>query len=97
MRIVAWCVLVSLLLASGAALLAEKQVSDDEIYDNVRRRLANDAEVKGGALEVKVASGEVTLIGTVENERCRNKAEKLAKKVRGVRGVVNQLQIKRKS
>jgi len=97
MRILASCIILSLLVAAGGVLIAQKQVSDDEIYDNVRRKLANDAEVKGGALEVKVASGEVTLIGLVENPRCKAKAEKLTKKVHGVRQVVNQLQVKRKS
>lgn len=81
---------------AGAALAAEKQVSDDAIHDRVRRRLAEDPVVKGGGLEVDVKQGVVTLKGAVEVEKQKQKAEKLAKKVSGVKQVINQLQVKRK-
>ncbi|MFN7996563.1 MAG: BON domain-containing protein [Bryobacteraceae bacterium] len=72
---------------------AEKQVSDDQLYDTVRRKLANDADVKGGALEVDVKQGVVTLRGKVETEKQKSKAEKLAHKVSGVKQVQNELQV----
>ncbi|MBX5493704.1 MAG: BON domain-containing protein [Bryobacteraceae bacterium] len=92
--------LLSLLLAmlialsSVSALSAQDGKSDDEIYDRVRQRLVSDPEVKGGALTVDVKDGVVTLKGTVDKEKARQKAEKLAKKVKGVRAVNNQLQVK---
>jgi len=86
---------VSLLLVL-AAFPAEKAVSDDVIYDNVKRRLANDPDVRGGALEVDVQTGVVTLRGTVELEKHKQKAERLAKKVNGVKQVKNELQTSRK-
>lgn len=71
---------------------AQKKASlDDEIFDNVRRRLANDPDVRGGAFQVDVKDGVVTLKGKVEKERYKQKAEKLCKKVKGVKSVVNQL------
>lgn len=73
------------------------QPSDDEIYDQVRRKLANDPDVKGGALGVEVKEGVVTLTGAVEKEKAREKAERLTKKVKGVKGVVNQLVVKPRS
>ncbi len=75
------------------ALAAQKQVSDDQLYDVVRRKLANDADVKGGALEVEVKQGVVTLRGKVETDKQKNKAEKLARKVGGVKQVINELQV----
>ena len=72
---------------------AEKQVSDDQLYDTVRRKLANDADVKGGALEVDVKQGVVTLRGKVETEKQKSKAEKLAHKISGVKQVQNELQV----
>lgn len=92
--------LLSLLLAmlialsSVSALSAQDGKSDDEIYDRVRQRLVSDPDVKGGALTVEVKDGVVTLKGTVDKEKARQKAEKLAKKVKGVRAVNNQLQVK---
>jgi len=72
---------------------AEKPVSDDEIYNNVKIRLAGDRDVKGGGIDVTVQSGVVTLKGTVETDNAKSKAEKLTKKVKGVKQVINQLQV----
>lgn len=71
--------------------------ADDTIYDQVRLRLASDADVKGGALDVSVKDGVVTLRGKVERERGKQKAEKLAKKVKGVKSVNNQLQVEQRT
>ena len=78
------------------ALAAPKEVSDDVIYDTVRRRLASDPVVKGGAIQVAVAAGVVTLKGGVETEKQRVRAEKMAKKTPGVKNVKNELQVTRK-
>jgi len=74
-------------------LFADKPVSDDSIYDYVKRKLANDQVVKGGALEIDVKQGVVTLRGTVEAEQQKQKAERLAKKVKGVKSVVNEIKV----
>jgi osmotically-inducible protein OsmY len=68
-------------------------VSDDQIYDTVKRKLANDPDVKGGAVTVEVKDGIVTLKGTVESEKRKQKAEKLTRKVSGVKSVNNALTI----
>jgi osmotically-inducible protein OsmY len=76
---------------------ADKQpASDDLIHDNVKRRLANDADVKGGALEIDVKDGVVTLRGKLETQRLIEKATKLARKVTGVKKVVNEIQLSTK-
>ena len=59
----------------------------------MRQKLAGDAVVKGGAIEVEVKDGVVTLKGRVQEQRQKSKAESLAKKVKGVKSVVNNLQI----
>lgn len=46
--------LLALLAVFALVLGAQKTVSDDEIFDNVRRRLAADPEVKGARFEVTV-------------------------------------------
>jgi hyperosmotically inducible periplasmic protein len=84
-------VLLILVLAAGAWAAAQKHFSDDQIYDLVRRKLANDAVVKGGGLDVGVKDGVVTLRGKVETEKQKSKAEKLTRKVPGVKQVINQL------
>lgn len=85
----------ALLLAVFVAAAAREKapVSDDQLYDLVKRRLANDPVVKGGALEVEVHEGVVTLKGTVEQEKQKTKAERVTKKISGVKQVDNQLQV----
>ncbi len=78
------------------ALVAEDKKTttpDDRISDQVRMKLATDADVKGGALDVTVTNGEVVIKGRVDNERGKNKATKLAKKVKGVKSVDNELAV----
>jgi|SRR5689334_4829109 osmotically-inducible protein OsmY len=64
---------------------------DDRISDQVRMHLATDPDVKGGALDVSVKDGTVTIKGRVDTEKGKKKAEKLAKKVKGVKSVDNEL------
>ena len=72
---------------------ADKPMSDDLIYDNVKRRLAEDSDVKGGGLDIDVKQGVVTLRGKLETQRQIDKASKIAKKVNGVKKVVNEIQL----
>ncbi len=86
------CAILSLALF-GAALAKDKNTTDDAIYDYVRRKLASDPVVKGGGLQVDVKEGVVTLRGTVEEQKQKDKAAKLAKGISGVKSVDNQLQV----
>ena len=79
-------------------LLAEKDkdkapVSDDVIVDQVRVKIADDSEVGGQAIQVDSHNGVVVLTGKVTNDKFKAKAEKIAKKVKGVTGVDNRLAI----
>lgn len=85
--------LAVLLLLPVVVSAADKPVSDDLIYDLVRQKLAGDQVVKGGALIVEVKNGIVTLSGNVQLEKQRDKAERLAHKVKGVKSVVNQIKV----
>jgi osmotically-inducible protein OsmY len=80
------------LLACGV-VLGQKKLDDGYIYDQVRMRLANDADVKGGTLDVDVKGGVVTVRGRVNTEKARAKVEKLVKKVKGVTQVVNEVKV----
>jgi osmotically-inducible protein OsmY len=78
-----------------ATAFAGKPVTDDYISDSVRQKLAADSLVKGGAIDVEVKDGAVTLKGKVQEPRQKAKAERLAKKVSGVKSVVNNLTIEK--
>ena len=81
-----------LLALLPAALLAQSK-EEDRIYDEVRRNLALDKDVRGAAIVVDVKGGAITLNGRVRNQKARDKATKLAKKVKGVKEVVNLLKL----
>ena len=78
-------------LVAAFCLAADKPVSDDAIADQVMLKLAADPDVKGGALKVDCKAGVVTLSGQVDSTHAKDKASKLAKKVKGVKQVVNNL------
>jgi osmotically-inducible protein OsmY len=87
--------LLALALLAGASctqLVLADQKLDDRIYDQVRIKLTDDPDVKGGVgLDVTVKDGVVTLKGRVDTEKAKNRATKLAKKVKGVKQVENEL------
>ncbi len=88
--------LISLLLVLTLVmplLVAQTTVSDDAIFDDVRRKLASDPDVRGAALDVQVKDGVVTLQGRVHTEKGRERATALTKKVKGVKSVNNQLKL----
>ena len=90
-RLIALAALASALLAPVANAQAQKPSADDRIYDQVRMRITTDPDVKGGGLDVAVKDGVVTMKGRVDTERGRERATRLAKKVKGVKQVDNQL------
>jgi len=87
-----WISLI-LVFALVVPLFAQGTANDDKIYDLVRQRLANDPDVKGAGFNVTVKNGAVKLEGSVHDARAKDKAEKIAKKVKGVTSVDNQLKI----
>jgi hyperosmotically inducible periplasmic protein len=89
--------ILSMLVLQAAIVYAApaKPHNDDFISDSVRQKLAADAVVKGGDLDVVVKDGVVTINGKVHEQRQRDKAEKIAKKVGGVKSVINNIKIEK--
>ena len=79
----------------AASCLAQKPLSDDYIVDYVKVKLAEDSQVKGGALGVDVKNGIVTLSGTVPTQSIKQRAGKLAQSCRGVKQVVNNISVRK--
>lgn len=76
----------------SALAAAQGTPHDDKLYDEVRIKLAHDRDVGKNAIDVVVKNGgDVTLRGKVAKESEKTKAERLARKVKGVKSVTNQL------
>ena len=66
--------LLALVLLAGVCLAADKPVSDDAIYDQVRIKLAGDRRREGRRPERWMCKeGVVTLSGTVETDRQKDR------------------------
>lgn len=94
MRILTLLFALLLVCSLTSAVALQSSNDDDRIYDQVRRRLANDPDIKGATFEVEVENGVVTVKGAVEKEKFRDKAERLVKRVKGVKKVVNNITLK---
>jgi osmotically-inducible protein OsmY len=92
MRYLPLAMVLGLVTLLSAPALAQKPSSDDELHDKVIARLAADRDVKGGGIDVEVKDGVVTLRGKIREEKQKVKAERIARKVAGVKQVVNELQ-----
>jgi hypothetical protein len=67
--------------------------SDDRIREDVNDRLSDDSWLDASEIEIQVASGEVTLTGTVSSREDKRRAEDLAEAVSGVKHVQNNLRV----
>jgi len=84
------------LLSAGVCLAADK-ASDDLIRDRVMLKVGSDPDAKVGDLGVEMKDGTATLTGMVETQSQKEKATKLAKKVKGVKRVVNNITLRDKT
>jgi osmotically-inducible protein OsmY len=91
MRVASLFLILSLLAVCCAVLTAAQTVSDDKIYDDVKIKLASDTTVMGAGLDIEVKEGVVTLNGKVRNQKQKDRAERLTKRVKGVVKVINNL------
>jgi osmotically-inducible protein OsmY len=81
-----------MVLASTAVGGQTQPMTDDAIHDYVAAKLA--AAFPGGAgIVVDVKDGVVTLTGSLPTKKETAQAEKLTKKVHGVKAVVNNITI----
>ena len=96
---VRWFALIALLVwmaTTIAPMAGADPVGDDVIYDQVRMKLVSNPDVRGGAIEVTVKDGVVTLEGMVHSDKAKRKAESVTKKQKGVKEVINKLTVRQK-
>jgi osmotically-inducible protein OsmY len=78
--------------AAGAAL--RPAINGTSISDAVESELARDQAVPAYRLDVMTTEGVVTLSGTVDNILAKERAAQIAMTVKGVRAVVNKINVK---
>lgn len=73
---------------------ADKKTSDDQIAKRIVDMLGWDIVVPSGSIQSVVRDGWVTMTGTVEWQYQRKAAEDDVRKLSGVRGVTNKIELK---
>lgn len=81
---------------SGSAPIGKQgsgssQPSDSQIRRNIERQFNYDSLVSQGDVDVRSSRGMVTLSGTVPTYSARERAERLAISVDGVKGIDNEI------
>jgi hypothetical protein len=81
------------MLVAGAGAYAQTALPDSQVEANVLKSLAGAPELASQAISTNTVDGVVTLSGSVSDDAARIKAENLAANTRGVKKVVDQLQV----
>ena len=79
--------------ASYAQGRSDQPVSDSVITTKVKALYAKDKDVSFRTVEVKTVNGVVELSGTARTKREASKAASIARNVKGVRSVKNDIQV----
>jgi osmotically-inducible protein OsmY len=85
--------IVSLMAISPAWAADIKDIKDIDITLAVDRQLQNDEGVPAHLIDVRTKDGVVTLRGPVENLMARERAAEVAATVKGVRSIVNLVEV----
>lgn len=89
------CIVLSIagMLSFGQAVSAE-QPNDQEIIFAIETELLVDEQVSAHLIDVNCIDGIATLSGRVNNILSKERAERLTGTVKGVRSVVNQIEVR---
>ena len=79
---------------ANAGTTTGRYLDDSVITTKVKSRLLADSVTEGFKIDVTTIKGVVYLTGLVDNDKEKNRAEELAKKVEGVKSVENKLALK---
>lgn len=68
--------------------------SSTELEIDVNSKLLDDQDLRSSSIDVKVSGGTAILSGRVPNQELKTRAEKLARTVKGIRSVINNIVVK---
>jgi hypothetical protein len=77
--------------SSASTTTAESVNMDSTVQSAIDKRLMDDPELSTLGITASVIDGKVTLIGTVKTEALKAQAERVVKRIKGVKAVDNQI------
>lgn len=84
----------ALLVLAGGEGEGVEVLRDEELVAELRSRMTDEGLAAHGAIDIELRNGVVVLSGEVDDLAARDRAEDVAAAVRGVRAVVNQVDVK---
>ena len=91
--VIALCAAILFTSGEVAGRAAKPEVTDLAITDAIEDELSLDTAVRSGRIDVETNDGIVTLEGVVDNILEKDRAAQIAKTVKGVRAVVNGIDV----
>jgi osmotically-inducible protein OsmY len=90
---------MSLLLMSGCAVTRDQEtvgayIDDTAITTSIKARFVDNKEVAASAISVETLNGTVLLSGFAKSATERDTAESIARQVKGVKAVRNEIAIR---
>ncbi|MGI6657350.1 MAG: BON domain-containing protein [Desulfobulbus sp.] len=85
---------LSVSCTTPAGRTAGEVVDDATITTKIKADLLADDDISSFGISVKTFQGEVVLTGAVESYAQRSKAERIARKVRGVTKIKNLIKVR---
>ena len=90
---------VALVVTSGCAVTRGQEttgayVDDASITTSVKAKMVEDKNVDAAAIKVETLNGEVMLSGFAKNSTEKNTAEDIARGVKGVKSVRNEIAVR---
>lgn len=80
--------------STGADTTLGQKVDDAQIVVKIKSEFAADKDISAMAIDVDSKDGVVTLTGSVPNSQAKVRADQIAKSMKEVRSVNNQLEVK---
>lgn len=93
MRLQAGNCLAAVLIAILATVGCTKAPNDSQLTEQIQSKLSHDSGLQDKSITVQTQNGVVTLSGTVDNDAQRTAASRYASDMKGVKQVVNDLQV----
>ncbi|MCZ8252338.1 MAG: BON domain-containing protein [Hylemonella sp.] len=90
---------LTMLLASGCAVTRDQQtvggyVDDTAITSSIKARFVDNKQVDASSISVETLNGTVMLSGFAKNATERSTAESIARNVKGVKSVRNEIVVR---
>ena len=79
--------------SSGTGEKTGEYVDDAWITTKVKSELIADSDTKAGNINVETSNGKVTLTGTAKTWQESDKAAQIARNIKGVTGVENDIRV----